>query len=124
MKNQVLYYLAFPNDRLWMKCLVYGVYILDAIQTALVAEIGFQIFITNFGDVPVFDRVLDMAWLVPTLTALGKLSCTEHEQLTSNIPPRSILCAGILCASDPHFGTIKESGGSNYCCKFSKEDKI
>jgi hypothetical protein len=120
VKNQVLYYLAFPNDRLGTKCLVYGIYILDVVQTALVVEIGFQIFITNFGDVQVFDRVLEMAWLVPILTALGKLSRIEQEQLMSNIPLRSIICAGILCSSDPHFGTIQESGGNNYCCKFSK----
>jgi hypothetical protein len=57
----------------------------------------------------------------PILTAIGELSRTEHERLTSNIPPRYILCPGILCASDQNFGTIEESRGSNYCCKFSKE---
>jgi len=38
-----------------------------------------------------------MAWLIPTPTATGELSLTEHEWL------------------------IKESRGCNDCCKISKE---
>ena len=102
-----------------MKYLVYGIYILEVVQSALVTEIGFRQFVTNLGDVQVFNRV-DTAWLVPTLTAVGELSRTERELLTSNIPPRYILCPGILCASDQNFGTIEASGGSNYCRKSSK----
>jgi len=91
-----------------MKCLVYGIYILEVVQSALLTEMGFWTFVTmNLGDVQVFNRV-DTAWLsVPTLTAIGELSRTEHERLASNIPPRYILCLGILCASDQNFGTIK-----------------
>ena len=102
-----------------MKCLVYGIYILEVVQSALTTEIRFWHFITVLGDVQVFNRI-EMAWLVPTFTAIGDLSRTEHERLTSNIPPRYILCPGIICASDQNIGTIEESRGSNYCCKSSK----
>ena len=63
-----------------MKCLVYGIYILEVVQSALFTEMGFRTFITiNVGDVQVFNQV-DMAWLnVPTLTAIGELSFTEHS---------------------------------------------
>ena len=58
-----------------MKCLVYGIYILEVVQSALFTEMGFRTFVTiNVGDVQVFNRV-DMAWLnVPALTAIGELS--------------------------------------------------
>jgi len=102
-----------------MKCLVYGIYILEVVQSAVIIEIGFRTFVTSLGDVQVFNRV-ETAWLIPTLTAIGELSRTEQEWLTSNIPPRYILCPGILCASDQSFGEIEESRGSNYCCKSSK----
>src|SRR5258708_1901514 len=102
-----------------MKYLVYGIYILEVVRLAITTEHGFRTFVTSLGDVQAFDRI-EMAWLNPTLTAIGELSRIEHERLTSNIPPRYILRPGILCASDPHFGRIEESRGSNYCCKFLK----
>jgi len=103
-----------------MKCLVYGINILEVVQSALITELGFRKLVTGFGDVQVFNRI-ETAWLIPTLTAIGDLSRTEHEWLRSNIPPRYILCPGILCASDQNVGTIEESCGSNSYCKFSKE---
>jgi len=105
-----------------MKCLVYGIYILEVIHSAVITEIGFRTFVTSLGDVQVFNRLETVpTWLIPTLTAICELSRTEPERLTSNIPPRHILCPGILFASDQSFSTIEESRGSNCCCKFSKE---
>jgi len=37
------------------------------------------------------------------------------------VPPRHILCSGILCTSDQCFGTIEESRRSNYCRELPKE---
>ena len=54
-----------------MKCLVYGTYSLQFIQWVLIIKAGFGIFVTNFGNVDVLDRV-DTLWLsVPILTAIG-----------------------------------------------------
>jgi hypothetical protein len=56
-----------------MKCLVYGVYILELIQSVLSICNGFQKFVVGFGDVEAIDRV-EMAWLsIPILTAIGEL---------------------------------------------------
>jgi hypothetical protein len=119
----VLYYLAFPNVRWYMKYLVYGVYVIEVVQSALITETGFRTFVTGLGDVQVFGQA-ETGWLsVPILTAISELSRTEHEGLTSNIPLRYILCPGILCVSDQNFGTIEENRGGNYCCKLSKEVK-
>jgi len=70
----VLYYLAFPNDWVYMKCLVYGIYVLEFIQSALLIENIFWIFVTSFGDFEAVNQV-GTAWLsVPILTAIGELS--------------------------------------------------
>jgi len=62
-----------------MKCLVYGIYILEVAQSAFITEIGFQGSVTSLGHVQVFNRA-ETGWLsVPTLTAIGELSPTEHE---------------------------------------------
>ena len=56
-----------------MKCLVYGIYILEFIQSTLFTEYGFWIYVTSFGDVEAIDHVRT-AWLsVPILTAIGEL---------------------------------------------------
>jgi len=120
VKNQVLYYLAFPNDWLYMKCLVYGIYILEVVPSALITQFVFWTLVTRLGDVQVFNRI--ETWVsVPILNTIGELSHTEHEWLMSNTPPRYILCSRILCASDPHFGMIEESGRCNFWCKWLKE---
>jgi hypothetical protein len=78
----VLYYLAFPNDRVHIKCVVYGIYILEFIQSALVIEYGFRVYVTGFEDVNAIDQV-GTTWLsVPILTAIGELSYVGHRQLT------------------------------------------
>jgi len=104
-----------------MKCLVYGIYILEVVLSVLITQSAFRDFVANLGDVQVFNRPETAGVSVPILNAIGELSRTEHEWLTSNTPQRYILCPRILCASDPHFGTIEESGGSNYCCESLKE---
>jgi hypothetical protein len=116
----VLYYLAFPNDWLYMKCLVYGIYTLEVVRSAIITEHGFRTYVTSLGDVQIINRV-ETGWLNPTLTAIGERSRTEYEWVSSNVPPRYILCPGILCTSDQSFGTVQESCGSNCRCKFSKE---
>ena len=103
-----------------MKCLVYGIYILEFVQSALITQVWFRKFVTSIGDVQAFNQV-DMEWLVtPILTAIGEPSHRKNGWLMSNTPSRYILCPGILCASDSHFGTIDESCRSNYCSKLSK----
>ena len=80
--STVLYYLAFPHDWVYMKCLVYGIYVLEVMQSILFIENGFRIFVTSFGDVEAVDRV-GTAWLsVPILTAIGELCCVRHGRLT------------------------------------------
>ena len=73
--NTVLYFLAFPNDRVYMKCLVY---ILEFVQSVLITGTEWRIFVTGFGNV---DQV-GMTWLtIPILSAIGELSRIRHWRL-------------------------------------------
>jgi hypothetical protein len=57
-----------------MKCVVYGIYILELIQSVLSIYTGFQKYVTGFGDVEVIDRV-GTGWLSsPILISIGELS--------------------------------------------------
>jgi len=119
MNHADLYYLAFPNDRVYMKGLVYGIYILEVTQTVLIIETGFRHFVTGFGVVEVFDRV-EVLWLsIPIFTAIGKVLLWPRAD-RSYIPPSYIPCSDILCAPDQDFGTIEESCRNNRRCKLLK----
>ena len=66
---------------MYLKCLVYGVYSLEFVQSLLVVDALFRTFVTKFGDVQALDQV-ETLWLsVPILTAIGELPCIENEWL-------------------------------------------
>ncbi|KAG7100235.1 hypothetical protein E1B28_002009 [Marasmius oreades] len=57
-----LFYWAFPKDRLFLKLVVYGLFALDIIQTALITRDAFFKFGTHFGNVTTFAS-LENLWL-------------------------------------------------------------
>ncbi|KAJ6538133.1 hypothetical protein B0H19DRAFT_1270496 [Mycena capillaripes] len=64
-----LYYQAFPNDRLFTKCLVYTVYMLELGQTIIMAHDAFAIFVYGFGDLTELMGV-HWEWFVPILSGI------------------------------------------------------
>ncbi|TFK37454.1 hypothetical protein BDQ12DRAFT_608009, partial [Crucibulum laeve] len=65
-----LYYLAFPNDRTHIKCLVYGIFVLETTQTILIVHDTFLGFVVHFGDRIALTKV-QMAWFsVPILGSI------------------------------------------------------
>ncbi|PBK82348.1 hypothetical protein ARMGADRAFT_1090401 [Armillaria gallica] len=66
-----LYYLAFPNDRRLLKYLVYGIYVIESVQTILVAHDTFATFGYGFGDIDALTR-MNFLWLtVPIMSAVA-----------------------------------------------------
>ena len=56
-----------------MKCLVYGICILEFIQSVLSIRTGFQKYVSGFGDVEAIDRV-ETGWLSTPIISIGELS--------------------------------------------------
>ncbi|KAK0484817.1 hypothetical protein IW261DRAFT_1560495 [Armillaria novae-zelandiae] len=66
-----LYYLAFPDDRRLLKYLVYGIYILEFVQTMVVTRDKFVAFGYGFGDIEALTR-MNHSWLtVPIMSAVA-----------------------------------------------------
>ncbi|KAL0575936.1 hypothetical protein V5O48_006048 [Marasmius crinis-equi] len=57
-----LYYTAFPRDRLAFQLLVYGIYIIETIQTVMITWDAFQNFAFGFGNVGALDQ-MNLIWL-------------------------------------------------------------
>ncbi|KAK0454308.1 hypothetical protein EV421DRAFT_409871 [Armillaria borealis] len=71
-----LYYLAFPNDRQFIKYLVYGIYIVEFVQTMLLTHDAFAIFGYGFGDLDALTDI-HLYWLiVPIMSAVT--ACVGH----------------------------------------------
>ena len=67
-----LYYLAFPKDRRWMKILVWGVALIETIQTAFMSHDAVMALGLGFGDRAALDSV-HFDWLtLPLITAIGE----------------------------------------------------
>ncbi|KAF8878753.1 hypothetical protein BD779DRAFT_1474657 [Infundibulicybe gibba] len=57
------YYLSFPNDKLHLKFLTYGVFLAEMAQTALTICDAYWIFVTGFGDTSVLVSMGRMYWI-------------------------------------------------------------
>ncbi|KDR71253.1 hypothetical protein GALMADRAFT_75206, partial [Galerina marginata CBS 339.88] len=91
-----LYYLAFPNDRIGFKVIVYGTYLLDATQTFLFTRSAFRTFASGFGDPAVLDEV-DILWFSPILSGLvGFISQALYAYRIAIFSQKQILAGLIL----------------------------
>ncbi|KAK0454317.1 hypothetical protein EV421DRAFT_1699875, partial [Armillaria borealis] len=66
-----MYYLAFPDDRKFIKCLVYGIYIVEFVQTMLITHDAFAVFGYGFGDIENLTG-MHFSWLTgPIMSAVA-----------------------------------------------------
>ncbi|KAK0454288.1 hypothetical protein EV421DRAFT_1896218 [Armillaria borealis] len=66
-----LYYLAFPMDRKFTKCLVYGIYIVEFVQTMIFTHDAFATFGYGFGDVEALTGMYFNWFTVPIMSAVS-----------------------------------------------------
>ncbi|KAK0241070.1 hypothetical protein EDD85DRAFT_948168 [Armillaria nabsnona] len=65
-----LYYLVFPNDKKFIKYLVYGIYIVEFVQTILASHDAFAMFGYRFGDLDALTDVHFYWLIVPIMSAV------------------------------------------------------
>ncbi|SJK98213.1 uncharacterized protein ARMOST_01474 [Armillaria ostoyae] len=66
-----LYYLAFPMDRKFTKCLVYGIYLVEFVQTMIFTHDAFATFGYGFGDVEALTGMYFNWFTVPIMSAVS-----------------------------------------------------
>jgi hypothetical protein len=81
-RNPDIYYLAFPNDKIGIKCLVYGLSLIEVVQTAFMSHDAVMALGFGFGDPTALDSV-HFAWLtVPLITSVGQF----FKRFTATMP--------------------------------------
>ena len=66
-----IYYLAFPNDALLKKLLVYAVYTVELVQTILVTRVAYTEFAAGFGKFEAINITSLLSLAVPILNSIG-----------------------------------------------------
>ena len=67
-----IYYLAFPNNPLQMKLLVYAVYVAEMVQAIILARMAYVQFAAGFGNFDALDAIPVILWFgVPILSSIG-----------------------------------------------------
>ncbi|PBK58838.1 hypothetical protein ARMSODRAFT_967440 [Armillaria solidipes] len=93
-----LYYLAFPKDRRSVKCLVYGIYIVEFVQTMFLTSDAFAALAYGFGDFEALTEV-HSSWLV-----IGAISASVGQGFyayrifilsRSRIVPAFVICVSL-----------------------------
>ncbi|PBK70218.1 hypothetical protein ARMSODRAFT_846705, partial [Armillaria solidipes] len=69
-KQQNLYYLAFPKDRKFTKYLVYGICIVEIVQTMFVTHDAFAVFGYGFGDLIALTDMHFNWFAVPIMSSI------------------------------------------------------
>ncbi|KAK0183644.1 hypothetical protein F5146DRAFT_1148916 [Armillaria mellea] len=94
-----LYYLAFPKDRKFTKFLIYGIYIVEIVQTILITQDAFSVFGYGFGDLEALTNV-HFSWLVPIMSGISASVGQGFYAYRIFILSRSrIVPAFIICVS-------------------------
>ncbi|PBK88496.1 hypothetical protein ARMGADRAFT_1167961 [Armillaria gallica] len=96
-----LYYLAFPKDRQFIKYLVYGIYIVEFVQTILVSHDAFAMFGYGFGDLDALTEVHFNWLIVPIMSAV--IACVGQSFYAyriyilsrSRIVPAFVICVSL-----------------------------
>ncbi|KAK0483137.1 hypothetical protein EDD18DRAFT_1261695 [Armillaria luteobubalina] len=111
-----LYYLAFPKDRRFVKTLVYGIYIVEFVQTILVAHDAFAVFGYGFGDLEALTGMHSNWLILPITIEIGAIFFFTAQAFyayrifilsRSRIVPAFIICASLTCAVASTFASIK-----------------
>ncbi|KDR71930.1 hypothetical protein GALMADRAFT_253725 [Galerina marginata CBS 339.88] len=91
-----LYYLAFPQDRVTHKLLVYGSFMLEATQTFLFTTSAFRTFATGFGNPAVLDEV-DIIWFsVPIMSGIVGFITQAFYAYRVSVLAQSKYVAGLI----------------------------
>ncbi|KAF9467680.1 hypothetical protein BDZ94DRAFT_1305301 [Collybia nuda] len=99
------YYIAFPNDRLFCKCIVYGVYILETLQTMVVTHDAFASFGEGFGSFEALDNIQLTCLSIPILSGIVGCVVQMFYAYRINILSKSKVL-GLLIATISFVGCV------------------
>ncbi|KAJ7886110.1 hypothetical protein B0H14DRAFT_3431327 [Mycena olivaceomarginata] len=89
------YYQNFPSDRIFVRILVYGLFVVDVAQTVLLTFHGWFFTVSAWGNPAIFDTI---PWSGPMIPVLCGLDSRRIWILTTNRFLRSVAISIVLVA--------------------------
>ncbi|KAJ7683504.1 hypothetical protein B0H14DRAFT_3535127 [Mycena olivaceomarginata] len=89
------YYQNFPSDRIFVRILVYGLFVVDVAQTVLLTFHGWFFTVSVWGNPAIFDTI---PWSGPMIPVLCGLDSRRIWILTTNRFLRSVAISIVLVA--------------------------
>ncbi len=111
-----LYYLAFPNDRQFTKYLVYGIYVIEFVQTMFITHDVFATFGYGFGDMDALTAKHLYWFTVPIMSAIGAHSICYPFSVTYLEFSRWYR-AGLLCIPNLHIVEVTNHLDIHHLCE-------
>ncbi|PBK86563.1 hypothetical protein ARMGADRAFT_1066479 [Armillaria gallica] len=94
--------LSFPMDRKFTKCLVYGIYIVEFVQTMVFTDAAFTTFGYGFGDLEALTGMYFNWFAVPIMSSVCIITsvwCFSADNAIELNSPRMSVTVGILCGA-------------------------
>ncbi|KAH0578509.1 hypothetical protein H2248_003650 [Termitomyces sp. 'cryptogamus'] len=90
------YYIAFPDDRLYCKILVYGVYLLESLQTVIITHDAFASFGAGFGSFEALDNIQLTCLSIPILSGIVGCVVQMYYAYRINILSKSKVLGSVI----------------------------
>ncbi|KAI0326383.1 hypothetical protein GY45DRAFT_1373999 [Cubamyces sp. BRFM 1775] len=92
-----LYHVMFPKDPISLRGFVYGLFVFEWIQTGLITENAFNVFVYNFGDVPNVLKFHNSWFSVPVMCGVVSVSVQFFYARRIFVLSGSYIIAGVIC---------------------------
>lgn len=91
-----MYYIAFPNDSLKSKVLVYTVYALEIAQTVMSTMTAFHVFATGYGDFDAYNDIWIVWFSVPLMSGIVAFLAEAFYAYRVRILSGSLVVSGVI----------------------------
>ncbi|KAI0768342.1 hypothetical protein BD413DRAFT_614651 [Trametes elegans] len=92
-----LYHIMFPNDPLYLRGFVYGIFAFEWVQTGLITENAFNVFVYNFGDVNNILKFHNSWFSVPIMCGIVSAAVQFFYARRIFLLSGSMALGGVIC---------------------------
>ncbi|KAI0364109.1 hypothetical protein BV20DRAFT_1057476 [Pilatotrama ljubarskyi] len=92
-----LYHITFPQDPLSIRCFVYGLFAFEWVQTGLIIENSFDVFVYNFGNVPNMLKFHNSWFSVPVMCGIVSAAVQIFYSRRIYVLSGSLSLASLIC---------------------------
>ncbi|KAF7294182.1 hypothetical protein HMN09_01146600 [Mycena chlorophos] len=91
------FHLTFPNERLWIRILVYTLFTLEVVQTAITSHFAYSLLVVSWGDPTIFSKLPWSSLAVPIFTGITSASVQMFYAWRIYVLKKERIWARVVC---------------------------